>query len=89
MGGVGAAARALARCAAARFVATLITSAGTLTGQVPREVSEALNYGPFRDFCVCNVDAEKTAARCWSRISELAAADSSLPASLMPTSGAS
>lgn len=66
-----------------RFAATAITTAGTLTGQVPRGVSEALNYGPFRNFCEYNIDAEKTAARCWSRISELAAADSSFPASLL------
>src|SRR5258708_16162056 len=66
-----------------RFAATAITTAGTLPGQVPRGVREALNYGPFRSFCEYNIDAEKTAARCWSRIAELTAADSSYPASLL------
>jgi uncharacterized protein (DUF362 family) len=66
-----------------RFAATAITTAGALTGQVPRGVREALNYGPFRSFCEYNVDAEKTAARCWSRICELTTADDSFPSSLL------
>ncbi|HXH41776.1 MAG TPA: DUF362 domain-containing protein [Thermoanaerobaculia bacterium] len=66
-----------------RFAATAITTAGTLTGQVPSGVREALNYGPFRNFCEYNIDAEKTAARCWSRITELTEGDSSFPISLL------
>jgi uncharacterized protein (DUF362 family) len=55
-----------------RTLAALITGAGVLTGQVPRDVRQHLRYGPFRDFCLFNVDAEKTAWLCWKRIFELA-----------------
>jgi uncharacterized protein (DUF362 family) len=67
----------------ARFVATVVTFAGTVAGKVPRQVGKGLDYGPFRAFCVVNIDAERTAARCWSRIFELASNDASLPASLL------
>src|SRR5438445_6527398 len=33
-------------------------------------------YGSFREFCVFNVDAEKTARLCWGRLIELACQDS-------------
>ena len=32
-----------------------------------------MNYGPFRDFCLFNVDAEKTASLCYERMIALAA----------------
>jgi uncharacterized protein (DUF362 family) len=52
-------------------LATLITWIGFLTGQVPQEVRSYLRYRPFRDFCLFNVDAEKTAALCYQRMLEL------------------
>ncbi|MGV3719766.1 MAG: DUF362 domain-containing protein [Actinomycetota bacterium] len=55
-----------------RTLATLVTTAGNLTGQVPKEVSEYLRYRPFRDFCQFNVDAENTAWLCYERLLELA-----------------
>jgi hypothetical protein len=55
-----------------RVLATLVTGIGTLTGQVPREVTEYLRYRPFRDFCQFNVDAEQTAWLCYERLLELA-----------------
>ncbi|MEA2327545.1 MAG: hypothetical protein QOE68_2504 [Thermoanaerobaculia bacterium] len=67
----------------ARLVATMVTFAGKVAGKVPREVGKGLDYGPFRAFCVANIDAERTAARCWSRIFELASNDGSMPASLL------
>jgi uncharacterized protein (DUF362 family) len=67
----------------ARLLATMVTVAGTIAGKVPRQVGKGLDYGPFRAFCVANIDAERTAARCWSRIFELASTDDSLPASLL------
>jgi hypothetical protein len=56
----------------ARGVATLLTSVGSLLGKIPRDVRQHLEYGPFRNFCLFNIDAEKTAWLCWSRIIELA-----------------
>ncbi len=52
-------------------------------GQVPRDVRQYLRYGPFRDFCLFNVDAELTARLCYDRMLELAAELSELPASLV------
>lgn len=54
-----------------RAVATLLTWAGSLTGKVPADVRQHLSYRSFRDFCLFNVDAEKTAWLCWQRLIEL------------------
>src|SRR5882724_1323106 len=64
-------------------VASFITWSGFLSGQVPPEVHEHLNYGSFRKFCLFNVDAEETARLCWSRLSELAQDDPAMPANLV------
>jgi len=55
-----------------RMGASFITAAGALAGKVPRDVRQHLNYGPFRNFCMFNVDAERTAWLCWKRMAELA-----------------
>jgi uncharacterized protein (DUF362 family) len=55
-----------------RAAATALTWAGLLAGQVPPEVRRHLDYGSFRDFCLFNVDAERTAWLCWHRLTELA-----------------
>jgi uncharacterized protein (DUF362 family) len=52
-------------------LATFLTWTGSLTGQVPRDVHAYLRYRPFRDFCLFNVDAERTAALCYRRMLEL------------------
>ncbi len=52
-------------------LATSITFIGMLTGMVPEDVREYLRYRPFRDFCIFNVDAEKTAALCYERMMAL------------------
>ena len=63
---------------------------GTLTGQVPRDVRQHLRYGPFRDFCLFNVDAELTARLCYDRMLDLAArADRAARRRSSTTSGAS
>jgi uncharacterized protein (DUF362 family) len=49
-----------------------VTWLGALTGKVPEDVRKYLNYGPFREFCVFNVDAEKTAKLCYDRMVALA-----------------
>lgn len=54
-----------------RAMATLLTWAGSLTGKVPSDVRQHLRYGSFRNFCLFNVDAEKTAWLCWQRLIEL------------------
>jgi uncharacterized protein (DUF362 family) len=55
-----------------RAGATFVTWLGGLTGKVPEDVRKYLNYGPFREFCVFNVDAEKTARLCYERMIVLA-----------------
>jgi uncharacterized protein (DUF362 family) len=62
-----------------RALASTLTAVGSWTGQVPEDVKKYLNYGPFRDFCLFNADAEKTAAACWKRIAELAEYSPTLP----------
>ena len=56
----------------ARAAATAVTWLGALSGKVPEDVRKYLNYGPFRDFCEFNVDAEKTASLCYERMIALA-----------------
>ncbi len=68
---------------AAWSLAALVVAAGSLTGQVPRDVRRHLRYSPFRDFCLFNVDAELTARLCYDRMLELAAELPELPASLL------
>ena len=68
---------------AARSLAGLVVAAGTLTGQVPRDVRQHLRYSPFRDFCLFNVDAELTARLCYDRMLELATELPELPPSLI------
>jgi uncharacterized protein (DUF362 family) len=55
-----------------RAGATVVTWLGAITGKVPEDVRKYLNYGPFREFCVFNVDAEKTARLCYDRMIALA-----------------
>jgi hypothetical protein len=55
-----------------RAGATFVTWLGAVTGQVPEDVRKYLNYGPFREFCVFNIDAEKTASLCYERMIVLA-----------------
>jgi uncharacterized protein (DUF362 family) len=55
-----------------RAVAHAVVATGKLLGRVPKTVRKHLEFGPFRNFCLYNIDAEKTAWRCWSRLAELA-----------------
>jgi uncharacterized protein (DUF362 family) len=41
-------------------------------GDGAEDVRKYLNYGPFREFCVFNIDAEKTASLCYERMIVLA-----------------
>ena len=61
-------------------LAAAVTGFGTLFGKVPRAVRRQLEYGPLRGFCLFQVDAERTAARCWERLAELAPEVPHLPA---------
>ncbi len=65
-----------------RLTATMVTAIGGLVGKVPPDVKQHLQLGPFRNFCVFNIDAEQTAAVCWYRIAELAASQPDLNACL-------
>lgn len=60
------------RAPLSRAGAAFVTWMGTLTGKVPEDVRKYLNYGPFREFCVFNIDAEKTASLCYERMIALA-----------------
>lgn len=65
-----------------RLIASTITLLGRVGGKVPKDVRQFLQFGPFRNFCEFNIDAEKTAAECWNRIAELAESQSDLDANL-------
>lgn len=65
-----------------RMLASAITWIGRFVGKVPTDVARHLRYGSFRAFCDFNVDTERTAAHCWYRITELAAATAALDAAL-------
>jgi hypothetical protein len=71
------------RAPVARTVAAAIATLGSLTGQVPRDIRRHLRYGRFRDFCLFNVDAERTAWLCYDRMLELSPALPELPASTL------
>ncbi|HVM98468.1 MAG TPA: hypothetical protein VMT89_18885 [Candidatus Acidoferrales bacterium] len=62
-----------------RSMATLLIWAGALSGRVPPEVRQHLDYGSFRGFCAYNVQTESTAWLCWRRLTELADAQTALP----------
>ena len=66
------------RAPLSRLTATIVTAIGGLVGKVPRDVKQHLQIGPFRNFCLFNIDAEQTAAVCWYRIAELAASQPDL-----------
>jgi len=55
-----------------RAAATGLTALGSLLGRVPRQVRAQLRYSTFREFCLFNVEAERTAWLCWARMAELA-----------------
>ncbi|MDA1053764.1 MAG: DUF362 domain-containing protein [Planctomycetota bacterium] len=59
------------RAPLSRSIAAVVTWTGRMIGKVPKDVAKHLQYGPFRDFCKYNIDAERTAAMCWYRIAEL------------------
>jgi uncharacterized protein (DUF362 family) len=67
----------------ARALATVNTWIGSLAGKVPADVRQHLQYGPFRRFCLFNVDAEKTAWLCWHRLLELAETQPDAPPHLI------
>lgn len=60
-------------------VASLITALGGIAGVIPRDVREYLRFRPFRDFCIFNIDAEKTAALCYERMIALLPALENVP----------
>src|SRR5262245_1553519 len=66
-----------------RLLSGAVAGAGILLGAVPPDVRQHLRYGPFRDFCLFNIDAEMTAWLCWKRIHELARTQPDLPPTLL------
>src|SRR5262245_48071387 len=59
--------------------ASVISGIGSLAGKVPRSVRRHLTYGPFRNFCLFNIEAERTAWLCWKRMVEVAQSIPGLP----------
>src|SRR5262249_47254930 len=55
-----------------RLAAAAVTWAGAAAGKVPEDLRKYLDYGPFREFCAFNIDAEKTASLCYARMETLA-----------------
>jgi uncharacterized protein (DUF362 family) len=62
-----------------RTLSSLVAAAGRVVGSLPADVARGLRYGPFRDFCLFNVDAERTANVGWARLVELAEQLGELP----------
>ncbi len=58
-----------------RALAAVITWMGLLTGKVSRAVRKQLRHHSFRDFCLFNIEAERTAALAWGRLAQIAARD--------------
>ncbi len=54
-----------------RLVATWITWMGFVAGKIPGQVRPFLDYRAFRDFCLFNIDAERTAWLCFKRLVEI------------------
>ena len=74
MGGWAGSVRNHVRWSTAPFshlLATLITWAGVITGQVPEDVRKYLNYETFHNYCLFNVDAERTAWFSYQRLQEI------------------
>lgn len=66
-----------------RCLAMIATWLGLIFGKVPPAVWKELHYRSFREFCLFNVDAERTAALCWKRLVELAEKQDDAPSSLI------
>jgi hypothetical protein len=54
-----------------RLTATSITWMGFFAGKIPGQVRRHLDYRSFRDFCLFNIDAERTAWLCFKRLVEI------------------
>mgnify|MGYP000210734221 CR=1 FL=1 len=64
-----------------RALAGLLNGVGTLAGKVPRAVRKQLEYTSFREYCRGNLETEKTAARAFERMAQLAQSIPGLPPS--------
>lgn len=56
---------------ASRGLAETVSLLGVLARKIPKDVRHHLRYGTFRDFCLFNIEAERTAWLCWDRLVEL------------------
>lgn len=54
-----------------RLAATSVTWLGFFAGKIPGPVRRHLDYRSFRDFCLFNIDAERTAWLCFKRLVEI------------------
>ncbi|MEW6130397.1 MAG: DUF362 domain-containing protein [Acidobacteriota bacterium] len=54
-----------------RLWATWITWLGFFAGKIPGQVRRHLDYRSFREFCLFNIDAERTAWLCFKRLVEI------------------
>jgi len=56
-------------------IASALALGGRVTGKLTKALRQALEYGPFRQFCAVNVELERSAELCWARLVELAEDD--------------
>jgi uncharacterized protein (DUF362 family) len=63
---------------ASRGLAELLSFIGVLVNKVPKQVRSHLEFGSFKDFCLFNIEAERTAWLCWQRLVELSERESLL-----------
>ncbi len=68
-----------------RLLATITTGLGSIAGRIPHHVREHLDYRSFRDYCLFNIDAERTAWLCFKRLIEIIESKPSLPSACLPT----
>lgn len=56
-------------------LASVLSFGGRITGKLTNALRNALEYGPFRQFCAFNIELERSAELCWARLVELAEGD--------------
>jgi uncharacterized protein (DUF362 family) len=66
-----------------RLAATWITWMGFFAGKIPGQVRRHLDYRSFRDFCLFNIDAERTAWLCFKRLVEILEKQSNFDAAVV------
>ncbi len=59
------------RAPLSRLLALIASKLGMITGRVPRSARRSLSFQSFRDFCLFQIEAERTAELAWTRLEAL------------------